>query len=433
VRMTEPSRLCVTAFLLVWTFPALAGNWPGWRGPGGDGRTTETDLPVHWGRTENVRWCVPMPEPGNSTPIVWNNRILVTQALEKEDRRTVMCLDRSDGRRVWQEGVTYRKKDKTHSTNPYCSASPVTDGERIIAWFGSAGVVCYDFQGKELWRRDLGIQDHIWGTGSSPILDGDLCILNFGPGNREFLVALDKRTGKTVWKVQVPEGSVDSPESRSGLLRGSWTTPLVIRVGGQAQLIMHWPKQVVAYDPRTGEELWSCQGLADLAYTSPIFGDDILVALGGYNGPSLAVRPGGSGDITETHRIWRKRRSDLFLGTGVVVDGRLYVNDMHNNVHCVDVFTGKEIWKERLRGKGGAGESWSSLMLSEDNLYMLNQAGDAFVFKASPEFQLVATNSLYEKTNSSVVPSNGELYIRTVDSLWCISEKEKSRKPLGSP
>jgi outer membrane protein assembly factor BamB len=207
----------------------------------------------------------------------------------------------------------------------------------------------------------------------------------------------------------------------------------VIRVGDEDQLIMFWPKQVVAYDPLTGERLWSCQGFADLAYTSPLFGNDVLIALGGYNGPSLAVRPGRSGDITKTHRIWRTYRSDLFLGTGVIVDGHLYVNDMHSNAYCIDVFTGKEIWKKPFRGKGGFRESWSSLLLSGDNLYMPNQAGDTFVFKASPEFQLVASNSLFEETNSSLVPSNGELFLRTFDSLWCLSGSEKPHEVPNSP
>src|SRR6185295_621256 len=150
-----------------------AGNWPAWHGPNGSGVTTETNLPVRWSATENIRWKVPLPDRGNSSPIVWRDRVFITQAIEKEKRLTVMGLNRADGKILWQSGTTYLEKDPTHEANPYCSASPVTDGERVIAWFGSAGVYCYDLNGKELWRRDLGKQHHEWGYAASPIIHGD--------------------------------------------------------------------------------------------------------------------------------------------------------------------------------------------------------------------------------------------------------------------
>jgi outer membrane protein assembly factor BamB len=186
------------AIILALVVGVHAGNWPAWHGRSGSGVTTETNLPVRWSATENIRWKVPLPDRGNSSPIVWRDRVFITQAVEKENRLTVMCLNRADGKVLWQSGPTYSEKDPTHESNPYCSASPVTDGERIIAWFGSAGVYCYDLNGKELWRRDLGKQNHQWGYAASPIIYGELCFLNFGPGERTFLIALDKKTGKTV-------------------------------------------------------------------------------------------------------------------------------------------------------------------------------------------------------------------------------------------
>src|SRR5688572_27961779 len=183
-----------------------AANWPAWRGPEGTGVSAEKDLPLRWSTNENVRWRVALPDRGNSTPIVWGNRVFITQAVEKEGRRTLICFDRATGRQLWLQGPTYTENDPTHSTNPQCAASPVTDGERIIASFGSAGLYCYDFEGKELWHRDLGKQIHIWGNGSSPVLHGNACFLNFGPGERTFLIAVDKRTGKELWKVEESGG-----------------------------------------------------------------------------------------------------------------------------------------------------------------------------------------------------------------------------------
>src|SRR5438128_6062199 len=244
-------RRFAVPLLCFLTAPSIgAGNWPQWRGPQGTGVATEKNLPLHWSTNENVRWRVPLPGRGNSTPIVWGNRVFITQATENENRRSLMCFDRADGGLLWQKGVTYAEKEATHETNPLCSASPVTDGVRVLASFASAGLYCYDFQGQELWHRDLGKQAHIWGNGASPILHGELCILNFGPGERTFLIAVSKKTGETVWKVDEPGGSFG--EEKPGQKRnwvGSWTTPIVIQVNRREELIMNWPGRVAAYAP----------------------------------------------------------------------------------------------------------------------------------------------------------------------------------------
>src|SRR5581483_8700223 len=168
---------------------AQAENWPGWRGPRGDGTSAEKNLPTSWSTQENVRWKVKLPGPGNASPIVWGNRIFLTQSLDKQGtQRAVLCFDRADGKLLWQQAIPFKGEEPTHETNPYCAATPVTDGERVIASHGSAGVVCYDFEGKQLWHRDLGLFLQIWGNAASPILYGDLVILNCGPGERTFLL-----------------------------------------------------------------------------------------------------------------------------------------------------------------------------------------------------------------------------------------------------
>lgn len=395
---------------------ARADNWPQWRGPQGDGVCAEKNLPISWNTHEHVRWKVALPDRGNSTPIVWNTRIFLTQALEKQNRQTLMSLDRADGRVLWQTGVTNSGKEPTHDTNPTCSGSPATDGERVIVSFGSAGLHCYDFAGRELWQRDLGKQVHMWGVSSSPVLHEDICFLNFGPGKRTFLLAVNKKTGRTLWQHDEPGGAADK-------YIGSWSTPIVIRAGGREELVITFPGRVAAFDPRTGRELWTCRGLNPLVYTSPLYADGIVVAMGGFMGSALAVRAGGDGDVTATHRLWHIPKTKQRIGSGVISDGHIYILNDPGIAECFELKTGKLVWEERLKGPGARADNWSSLVLADQNLYAINQSGDGFVCKASPTFHTVSTNSLGELTRASVAVSDGELFIRTYKNLWCISDK----------
>ncbi len=256
VRITVAVALCCLSLS-----PILGDdpNWPQWRGSNGTGKTDAAGIVTQWGPNQNVKWRLELPEPGNSTPIVWEDQIFLTQPLSESNGRSLICVDRKMGNEQWRRSVVYAEKESTHKTNPYCSASPVTDGERVIAWFGSAGMVCWDMDGNELWRRDLGRQEHMWGYGSSPILHDDLCILNFGPGNQEFLIAFDKTTGETRWKVDSlnndselalsgaeNDGNANdfsSNKQRSERLRGSWNTPIIVKVDGHSELIVALPRR----------------------------------------------------------------------------------------------------------------------------------------------------------------------------------------------
>lgn len=260
--MNTPSRVAIIYLSLSFWLACsgFAADWPAWRGPLGTGISEEKDLPVKWSTTENVKWRIALPEPGNSTPIVRGARIFLTQAVG--DQRTLMCLSRADGKLLWQHGVTTKEKEPTHATNPYASPSPVTDGERVIVSFASDGLFCYDLDGKELWSRtDLGRQIHIWGAGTSPVIHGDLCFLNFGPGETTYLLAVEKKTGKTVWKHDEETGYGEPPVSgvqqakgkpAKGTFIGSWTTPVVMNVEGKDQLLVSWPLRLADYVPGTG-------------------------------------------------------------------------------------------------------------------------------------------------------------------------------------
>lgn len=208
-------------FLAAWAAGATAlsvsaANWPGWRGPDGTGVSSEKNLPLQWSTNENVRWRVALPDRGNSSPIVWGKRVFVAQAVQTENRRTLMCFDRSNGKLLWQSGVTYTDREPTQRDNPYCAATPVTDGERVIASFGSAGLYCYDLEGKEIWHRDFGKMSHMFGNAASPMLAGDLCILNFGPDEKARLIAVSKHDGKTVWEVEPPKVDPGEQAPRGG-------------------------------------------------------------------------------------------------------------------------------------------------------------------------------------------------------------------------
>jgi outer membrane protein assembly factor BamB len=334
----------------------------------------------------------------------------------------LLCFDRESGKQLWQSGVVYPEKEITHDGNPQCSASPVTDGVRVIASFGSAGLYCYDFEGKEIWRRDLGKQTHIWGNAASPILHQDLCILNFGPGERTFLIAVNKQNGEKVWQKDEPGGS--SGEKKPGQDKpdwvGSWSTPIIISVDGHQELVMTFPRRVAAFNPQTGQELWTCRGLNPLVYTSPLYGDGTIVAMGGFMGSSLAVTPGGQGDVTDTRRLWQIPKTKQRIGSGVISNGHIYILNDPGVAECFDLKTGKLVWEERLKGPGAKSDSWSSMVLAGERIYALNQSGDGFVLKASPKFELLATNALAETTISSPAVSDGQVFVRTYKALWCI-------------
>lgn len=428
------------AFAVMSTAATIAGDWPAWRGANGSGVSRETQLPLRWSTNENVRWRAPLPAPGNSTPIVWGDRVFITQSIE--NRRTVLCFDRRDGKLLWQQGPTWADKEPTHESNPPCSPSPVTDGDRVVAWFGSAGVYCFDLDGRELWRRDLGRQTHVWGYASSPIVYRELCMLNFGPGPRSFLIALDKKSGATVWQFDVPAlpltakwrdfGGVDRPgDPTVSETAGSWATPLIVPAAGHDELVVAFAMRVMAFAPQTGEQLWTCDGPNIGVYSSPYYGDGIVgLTASGPTNTALAVRPGGRGDVTSTHRLWLNKpgQSQTCIGAGVIHQKHIYQFNMMGFAECVDLNTGRTIWSERLIGSGARNSSWSCPLLAGDRLYMANQNADVFVLRASPTFECLATNSIGgESMNASLAVSDAAIYLRTAKNLWCIAPPPKSR------
>lgn len=398
-----------------------ASDWPAFRGPTGTGVTPDK-APTNWSPEQGVVWKVKLPRPANGSPIVSKNSVFVTSAEDAEGKhRSLYCFDRSKGELRWVRTVDFDKVMPTHDTNPYAGSTPAADGERVVVWHASAGLHCYDFAGQLLWSRDLGEYRHMWGYGTSPVLLGDRVLLHTGPGKQVFVMGLDLATGKTLWQAEEKlQGEGDYNENKKYM--GSWCTPVITQVNAQTQLVCTLPTRVVAYAPEDGRILWSCDGIrgpkGDLAYSSPIFVKDVCFVTGGFNGPGMAVRLGGEGNVTDSHRLWRVEQNPQSIGSGVAVDGYVYrPNAGPGTIECLDPMTGKILWTERARGKN----YWASIISAGGLLYALNQDGETVVFRPHPEkFDEVSVNPLGEASNATPAVSDGQIFFRTSDHLFCI-------------
>lgn len=399
---------------------SLAGDWAGFRGPTGNGISPEKNLPANWGPDKNIAWKFKLPGAGNSSPIVSNGKIFVTCAEEKGTKRNLYCIDRTNGKLAWKKTVEYTESEQMHKTNPYCGSTPAADGKRVVVWEGSAGLFCYDFEGKKLWSKDLGKFTHIWGYGSSPVLHDGLVYLNCGPGVRSFIVAFDLETGQEVWR-QDMKGA----DKRDPRMMGSWSTPIVQKVDGKDQLILSQTTSVNAYDPKTGDVIWTFSGLdgpnGDLMYTSPVISDGVAVAMAGYTGPAVGFELGGTGDVTKRNHLWKTdKKQPQRIGSGAIVKGFLYMaNADTGTAQCFNIGTGEVTWETRLTG----GAHWGSTVYADGKLYATNQSGATHVFKPNPEkYEEIAVNRLREPTNSTPAFSNGEIFLRTHQTLFCIQK-----------
>jgi outer membrane protein assembly factor BamB len=411
------------ALLSLSTF-AVADDWPAWRGSTGQGYCFEKNLPTKWSEKENVKWKIKLDHPGYSTPIVWKEKIFVTLATPDGKVRSLYCFDRADGKQLWKADVKFAGQERTWQGNyPYCHASPVTDGERVVVSFGSAGLYCYDLAGKELWNRtDLGEWQHAFGNSSSPVLHDDLCLQYCGPNESKgpnTLLAVNKTTGKTVWTSDFKNGGAKG----AGFF---WGTPTIVKIDGKDQILACGDYRFHGFDFKTGKEIWFCEGLMEYIYTSPLYSPElgIGVAMSGYNKSGLAVKinPGAKGDITKD-RLWHHPQNNQRVGSGIIVGEHCYILEDNGTPRCYELKTGKQLWEAEKRP---AGANWGSMVHADGKLYCLTRDGSTVIFAASPKYQVLATNRLIagEFTNSSPAISNGEIFLRTNRYLWCISEKK---------
>jgi outer membrane protein assembly factor BamB len=351
---------------------------------------------------------VPVPGRGNSSPIVWRDRIFFTTAYDGGARLALLAFSRSDGTRLWETFVPQRGIEPVHPKNGHASATPVTDGERVYASFGTHGLMATDFDGRLLWHATAGRLENYHGSAGSPVLYKDSVIIYHDAGrNASFVAAFDRRTGKVLWRTRREETV-------------GWGTPVVIRTGARDELIVCSQHRVYAYDPAGGSVLWTVRGLSFEVIPTPVVGHDLVFCSSGRAGPTLAIRPGGSGDVTNTHLAWSTPKGSPFVPSGILVGDVLYlVNDMQSIVTAYDAPSGALLFQGRLGEARREGFSASPVAVN-GSVFFTNDDGETFVLEAGRSFKLRHVNRLDEPTFASPALVDGRWYFRTASSLVAI-------------
>jgi outer membrane protein assembly factor BamB len=388
-----------------------AKYWPRWRGPSGQGLVVGTGYPDAWSATENVVWKTAVPGNGNSSPIVWRDRVIVTTAYENGRRLSVLAFKRADGVKLWETFAPQGRTDGgTHYKNGHASSTAATDGERVYVSFGARGLFALDLNGKILWQRDLGPMDAYHGAAGSPLLYKNRIILYQDQYSGSFIAAFDTRTGEAVWRTP-REASV------------GWGTPIAVQVGGRDEIIVNGQQEVQAYDPDTGRELWSCRGTTYEVIPTPVVGYGMVFCSSGRAGPTLAIKPGGRGDVTRSHVAWTSPRGSPFVPSPILYGEQLYmINDMASIVTSLEATTGKLMWQGRLGVAMREGFSASPVAV-EGKVFFTNDEGETFVLKAGPAFELLRTNRLGEAVLASPALVDGTWYFRTAKNLIAIGRR----------
>ncbi|MBI5395643.1 MAG: PQQ-binding-like beta-propeller repeat protein [Verrucomicrobia bacterium] len=406
-------RLIVLGVAFTAAMAAEASDWPCWRGTRGDGVSDETRLPVRWSATENITWKTALPGWGHSSPAIWGDRIFLTTYVEDGGKRQLLCLDRRNGKLLWERVVLASPPEKKHKFNSFASSTPATDGQRVWVPFFQAPDVqlaCYDMDGKELWRKSPGTFKSVHGFCSSPLLYKDLVILNCDQDDLAYIVAYEKTTGKERWRIDRPNRT------------RSYCAPLIVKAAGKMQMVLSGSKCVASYDPDTGRQHWLLDGPTEQFVASPAFESGIVFITGGYpQHHFMGIRPDGTGNVTGTHVVWHDNsdfKAVSYVPSPIAHNGRFFVVSDVGIASCLDAKTGKSLWREQL-GR----HHWPSPVRVGDLLYFLDDDSNTYVIKASPKFELVAKNPLGEAEAScfaSPAISRGQIFIRTMQNLYGI-------------
>lgn len=400
---------------------ACASDWTAFRGGAGDGHSAAKNLPSEWSQEKNIAWKIELPGAANGSPIIAGDRVLLTSATDKGTTRTLHCFSAADGSEQWKTDVTYDREMPTHKTNLYGGTTPASDGKVVVVWHGSAGLYCYDLNGKQLWGRELGEFRHQWGYGTSPVIAGDRVILHSGPGRSIWVGAFRLSDGQPLWKQEEPVEN-DGETNDDGKYMGSWSTPVLVKTNAGTLAVCSLSTRVLAYDVKDGTIAWTCDGLrgerGDLAYTSPVIAGNVCICMGGYQGPAIGFPMTGKGNITQ-NRLWRVDRGNpQRIGSGVVVEGLIYMaNAGPGTLECIDPNDGSQKWETR-----GTGNYWSSVVYADGKLFATDQNGTTTVFQPNGEqFEKIAVNSLNDPGNSTIAVADGAIYLRTFKRLYRIS------------
>jgi outer membrane protein assembly factor BamB len=411
-------RYCLTFVALFLAAAVLEGgeNWTQFRGPNGSGLSGARDLPTHWSETEGVRWKVAIHDKGWSSPVIWGDQIWMTTARADGKEMFAVCVNRKTGRVVHDVKVfTEEMPAFCHPFNSYASPTPVVEEGRAYVHFGSHGTACLDTAtGKVVWeRRDLPC-NHFRGPGSSPIVYGELLILTFDGFDFQYLAALDKSTGKTVWK---KDRGTKYPLT-DGDFKKAYSTPSILEVEGKPQLVSPSAEATVAYDPATGQELWRVVHGGMNEATRPLFGHGLIYLTTGHTTQLWAVRQGGHGDISDGGVAWKLRRNAPSRPSPLLVGDLLFMVSDIGIASCLEAKSGKQLWQERLDGHFSA-----SPVCGGGHLYVPDEEGKTYVLAASPSFKVVAVNRLDAGCMASPAVAGDALFLRTKTHLYCLSRR----------
>ncbi len=409
-----PHWLWALGWLLAFTPPASAADWPRWRGPHGDGNSDETDVPLRWSQTENIAWTTPIPGKGHSSPIVFGNRVFVTTSLDHEQMHVLLCLDRLTGKVSWEQRLPARQQQAIHRLNSHASSTPATDGKSVWVSFldyPDMTIVGYDVNdGRQIWKTVPGKMLSKHGYCSTVVPYEDMIIINGDQDAEGYLVALDNTTGKERWRADRPNRT------------RSYCPPIVIEANARKQLVLSGSLCVAAYDPDNGKPIWLVDGPTEQFVSSPIYLDGVVFMTYGFPKRGIcAIDPAGEGNVTKTHVVYNiERASRGGYVPSPVAHGRLafVVND-EGIGSCTEPRTGRELWLQRLGRHHSA-----SPVVAGGNVYFLDDDGKCWVVKAQDKYELVCVNDLGEEVRGSPAISRGQLFIRGIRQLTCIGKPQ---------
>lgn len=389
---------------------AASENWPGWRGPLGDGTVRDAPgLPVGFSIDENTVWKTEIPGLGHSSPVIWEDRIFLVSADAEGETRVLHCLDRISGELLWSRVVLESPLERAHRLNSHASSTPATDGERIYVTFldrNEMFVAAYDFEGKELWTSRPGTFSSVHGYCSCPVLWNGKVIVNGDHDGDAYLVALDEATGEIVWKTDRPNR------------KRSYCTPIIREIEGRPQMILSGSLSVASYDPDTGEQIWVIDGPTEQFVASLVYHEDLnlLFLTCGYPEKHiLAIRPDGRGNVTDTHIVWRDSVGAAYVPSPVLVGDFFLIVADNGVASCFEAATGERYWRERLPGGHSA-----SLIAANGLAYFISDEGIVSVVKPGPTFEVVAQSELGEKVSASPAVFGDRLFIRGERHLYCL-------------
>lgn len=413
--------LLLGVFILVGVL--YAENWHQWRGPNNDGISHETDVPIQWSQTENIKWRLPLPGEAASTPVVWEDKIFLTSA--EGNALVLMCIS-TEGEELWKQTVGHGNRSVRGGEGNSAAPSPVTDGEHVWAFLGTGDLVCYDFAGNRVWHTNLaeryGSFNLYFVMSTTPLVDNDRLYIHLIHSNAWLVLALDKMTGKEIWKHKRESDATDECEH-------AYTSPILYRDAEREYLVVHGADYVTAHSLEDGSEIWRCGGLNPVMgynpslrfVASPVATEGLIVVPSAKNGPVLGIDPAAKGDITDSKwQLWKLRQGTPDVPSPLIHEGLIYLCGERGNLTCLDAATGEQLYRERTHRH----RHRASPVYADGHIYLTSRDGIVNVVKAGRKFEIVARNSIEEAVAASPAVSNGTLYLRSYQALYAIGSSK---------